>query len=366
MKATSTRTYVINRTCFVLILTAILGLGCSEKKRELQNSNRKDVLDTLAVRVIIPAFEDLHTQAQLLEKAARTFTETPSENTLGAVRNQWLETTSAWKRASTYTFGPIEDHFLSGGIYYSGVHYANIEKSIQTAGKIDNAFINSQGSSLKGLKAIEYLLYKDDRVLADFGASTARKNYLQALTENLTAQTQKVLDLWTSGEQPYRETFVNATGRELNSSLCILVNKTIQQVNMIRDERLAMPMGMHREQTPRTDMIEGRLSKSSVTLLKNEIRSIQNLYSNKGINTLLDQMEATYEGEPLSARIDQQFETVYQLTDALPNGLEEAIVTDKEAVKNIHDQLKKLQILLEVDVVNHLGIILTFSDNDGD
>lgn len=343
--------------------------GCSGK---INDTLRKDVLDSLAYKVIIPAFQDLNQEAVLLKQTVEKFVDQPTSEHLDEARAQWRRTAGAWKRASNYTFGPIEDQFLSGGIYYASVHESNIEKTIRSSEDFDESSINAVGSSLKGLRAVEYLLFKSEspeQLLADYKQEPRRGRYLLALVQNLNRQTEKVLELWTAGSAPYVQTFTTAAGRELNSSLSIVVNKCIQQINFIRDERLGMPMRAKQDQSPRPDLVEGTLSNTSLYLLRNELQSVHNCFQKGGaplLNALLDDMNATYDGQALSTKINDQFETIYQSIETLPSGLENTIVTNRNEIEKLYDQMKRLQILLEVDVVNHLGIILTFSDNDGD
>lgn len=339
---------------------------------EIRNTDRKEILSGISGQVIVPAFENFLAATDSLAAAAGKFTGHPDSSTLAAAREKWLEAALAWKKASAYTFGPVDDNFWTGAIDYASVHYPNIEKSIRPDVTTDNAYIDSRGSSLKGLKAIEYLLYKSydaDSVVSGFAASQPRKAYLLALTSNLNAQAKKVLDSWTSGDAPYSRVFAEADGRDIKSSLSVLVNKCVSQINLIKDERLAVPLGMRNNGTVQPELAEGLLSRTSLDLLKSEVVSVQQCFGSpdaKGISALLDQLNAQYENQLLSKALADRFAEIYTLSDQIRQPLNEAVKNDPAKVKELYNALKKLQILLEVDIVNHLGLILTFSDNDGD
>ncbi len=369
---------IINRisgtslTLCILLVAGLLLSSCGESKRELRNIDRRAVLDSITEEVILPAFEDFAGRTDSLLDAIKVFAGKPDKTSLEVARRQWQNAALSWKVAGTYSFGPIDDHFLSGAIDYPGVHYPNIEKSISAGVVIDDAYIESRGSSLKGLKAIEYLLYKNagsDSVVRDFALSQKRREYLSALASNLAKQADKILEAWKGTDTPFATSFTNADGRDIKSSLSILVNKCISQVNLIKDERLAVPLGMRNGGNPDPASVEGRLSGTSLALLRNEITGVQKCFGNEkvaGLSALLDQLNARYEDKLLSQAIADQFTEIDRVSESISLPLDAAITQETEKVRELYNSLKKLQVLIGVDVVNHLGIILTFSDNDGD
>ena len=357
--------------CIILAGTIIVS-GCGENKRKIENADRKAILNSITKETILPAFEDFARQSDSLFAATKIFITKPDSLSLERVRRQWQSAAVTWKTAGTYSFGPIDDHFLSGAIDYSSVHYPNIEKNINSGAVIDNSYIESRGSSLKGLKAIEYLLFKNaskDSVISDFTSSQKRREYLSALAYNLTLQAKKVLDAWEGTTTPYATVFANADGRDLKSSLNILVNKCISQLNAIKDEQLAVPLGMRNGGNIDPASIEGRLSGASLELIRSEIAGVQKCFGNGkaiGLYTLLDQLNAQYDDKPLSVAIANQFAEIERTCESITMPLDKAIIQEPEKVRDFYESLKKLQILISVDVVNQFGIILTFSDNDGD
>lgn len=360
-----------NTSLLAVILPLLVWVaGCGPGKKELSVTDRKTMVTNLTKEVIVPAFETFLKATDSLAAAGMQFGTAPGKANLESMRAHWLLAAQSWKKAATFSFGPVDDEFLGGGIDYTGVHYPNIEKIIASSDPIDSAFVESRGSSLKGLKAIEYLLFnRGDTALSDLSSSPRRMAYLAALTQNLNVQAKKVVDAWTKGSPSYAEKFSNADGKDLKSALNILVNQCISRINMIKDERLAVPLGMRNEGNPRPDLVEGRLSGSSVLLLRSELEGLRSIFNSGGkdyLNSLLDQLDAQYNGKPLSEAIAAHFETADRQAAGIPADLEKAITQNTDPVRQLYDSLKKLQILLEVDVVNQLGVIMTFSDNDGD
>ena len=52
--------------------------------------------------------------------------------------------------------------------------------------------------------------------------------------------------------------------------------------------------------------------------------------------------------------------------NAINGSLESAAQNNVNTVKELHLELKKLTVLTKVDLSSSLGVVITFSDNDGD
>lgn len=364
-----------NNALFFMCTGVVLLLAACAGDKEISNTDRKTTLKNIAENAILPAYEDFKEKANDLEKAVVEFGGNTNQNTLENVQLKWIEAAISWKKASVFIQGPVEDLFLASAIDYQSVHYPNIEKAIIDGKKIDNEYINSKGSSLKGLKAIEYLIYGDTtqtgKILDLYTHKTGKErlHYLQALTENLHINAGKIKDAWSSDKGNYLADFEQADGREAGASLGVLINKLVSQLNMLKDEKLGAPAGRRNNGTPQPELAEGIPSGQSFILLKSEVQGFESVitaHGKGGIDYLLDQLDAKSGDQLLSKQISEQFVKIYDQIDAIHQPLPVAVVDEKEKVALLYNDLKQLQVLLEVDLVNNLGILLTFSDSDGD
>ena len=154
----------------------------------------------------------------------------------------------------------------------------------------------------------------------------------------------------------------------------VLANTIIDQIYTIRDERIGVPRGNRNNGTPQPDLAQAVLSGNSTNLIVSELKSIENAFLGRtpagidgiGIDDLLDKLEAKSDGVLLSAKIKNQFATVYAKLAAIPTKLPVAVVSNQTEVTAAYTEIKKLQVMLEIDMINNLGVLLTFSDNDGD
>lgn len=354
----------------------------SEEPNAFDSFDRKSMLTNLGNNVIISSFDAFYQKTDALEAAITAYaSDIKNEQKLIAAQQAWLAMAIVWKQASVFKQGPVEDKFLQSNIDFStkGV-YLNptlLEKAITDGTTIDNAYIESKGSTVKGIHAIEYLLFDKSQTnatiiarYADAGGAN-RLAYVKALATNLKNQAKTILDDWKGS---YVTTFINADGRDINSSLGILSNKLIDLIYTIRDERIGAPKGNRNTGTPQPDLAESALSNSSVVLAVNELKGLENAFLGRtpagvdgiGLDDLLDKLGAKSGSDRLSTKIKNQFSTVYAKLNAIPTPLQTAVINNKTEVQAAYDEIKKLQVIMEVDMINNLGVLLTFSDNDGD
>lgn len=369
---------------YILVCLILVVWACSksEEPSAFDTFDRKSMLTNLGNNVIIPSFDAFYQKSVALETAINAYTaDVKSEQKLIAAQQAWLDMAEVWKQASVFKQGPIEDKFLLSNIDFStkGVYLNTslLEKTIADGTAIDNAYIESKGSTVKGIHAIEYLLFDKSRLNANvMGGYTGingdkRNAYVKALATNLKNQAQLILDGWKGG---YVTTFINADGRDINSSLGILSNKLIDLIYTIRDERIGAPKGNRNNGVPQPDLAESALNNSSITLAVNELKGLENAFLGRtpagidgvGLDDLLDKLGAKSGDDLLSAKIKNQFARVYAKLNAIPAPLQTAVVNNKTEVQAAYEEIKKLQVMMEVDMINNLGVLLTFSDNDGD
>lgn len=364
------------------LMVVVWSCSKSEEPGAFDTFDRQSMLTNVGNNVIIPSFDAFYQKSTALETAITNFTaDVKNEQKLMAAQQAWRDMAKAWKQASVFKQGPIEDKFLLSNIDFStkGVYLNTtlLEKAITDGTTIDDAYIESKGSTVKGVHAIEYLLFDKAQLNANvIGGYTGinganRTAYLKALATNLKNQAQLILDGWNGG---YVMTFINADGRDINSSLGTLSNKLIDLIYTIRDERIGAPKGNRNNGVPQPILVESALSNSSITLAINELKGLENAFLGRtpagidgiGLDDLLDNLGAKSGNDLLSAKIKNQFATVYTKLNAIPAPLQTAVINNKTEVQAAYDEIKKLQVLMEVDMINNLGVLLTFSDNDGD
>ncbi|TLV03190.1 imelysin family protein [Dyadobacter luticola] len=366
-------------SCILIVSALIIACSSNDNPDPVDGQKRTAMLDNVGTNVILPAFASFETSATALTEATTAYAaDLKNAQKLTAAQKAWVSAAESWKVASLFSQGPVETEFLSSAIYFPSTNYTGIESAITKTGvTIDNAYIESLGATLKGLPAIEYLLFStsgNNAVIGNFAGINGGKRgeYLKALSANLQNQATLVYSKWKPDGGNYLKTFKEADGRDINSSLGMLSNKMIDLVYTIKDERLGAPLGKRNNGTPQPGMVDAKFSNASLTLLKAELRTLENTFSgtgagnNIGIDDILDEAGAKSGDQLLSEKIKAQFAAVKAKIDAIGDPLSTAITGQTAAVSAAYDEVKKLQVLMEVDMINNLGVLLTFSDNDGD
>ncbi len=373
---------MFKKIIYFLSINAII-MACSSKDNPdpADSTDRVAMLTNVGNNIIIPSFEAFLANSKTLTVAADAYTaDVQSEQKLSALQAAWLNTAKAWKMASLFTQGPIENDFLSSGIYFTPTNYTSIEKAIsQPTAPINNAYIEGLGANVKGIPTIEYIIFNSSgnaAVISGFSGAgaTNRIAYLKALCVNLETQSTTILSKWKADGDNYLKTFITADGRDINSSFGMLSNKMIDLIYTIKDERLGAPLGKRNSGTPQPGLVDAPFSNASMVLMKAELQSIENTFngtslsgaSGAGFDDILDNAGAKSGSELLSTRIKNQFALVHTKLDLITSPLSTAVTSQTSLVSAAYDEVKKLQVMMEVDMINNLGVLLTFSDNDGD
>ncbi|PWJ58006.1 putative lipoprotein [Dyadobacter jejuensis] len=368
-----------------LIAMTLVLAACSCSKSEDADpeveSTRAEVIASVGTQVILPTIQVFASESQKLNTLAESVaTDRLEQANLEELQQNWLQLATAWKKVSLYSMGPIDDDFLESGIYYTSVNTSGIESYIAKSTPVDAALIGSLGAAYKGIPAIEYLLFGNNESvevqLEKYQGATAsqRIQYLKALCADLKIKAADLESKWNSSGGNYIKTFTDASGRDINSSLGKLSNKMINMIYTIKDERIGAPNGTRNNGTPQPALVDAPYSDESLALLKAEIEGIQGAFtgdlaggtSGLGLDDLLNQVGAQSETGLLSTKINSQFDAVYTKIDMIQVPLSRAVTEQSQLVTDLYTEVKKLQVLLEVDMINNLGVLLTFSDNDGD
>jgi hypothetical protein len=341
--------------------------------------DRRAMLENMTRQVILPAHEELVERLADLETAVVLFTDDPNLETLTAVREAWLAANLARMALLPFRIGPVDDSLLHNRMDNRPPRVKFIDETVIAGTEpITGDYLASIGSSSVGLGAMEYLLFDpvggDTAVLQSFTTaenSERRRQLLQGLAANLHQRGRELAQIWQPDGENYAGAFIEADmdGGELQGSMNMLVNQMIADVEEIVASRLGKPSGQRSNGVVRPDLVEAAYSGASLPRIIATVMGVQLAFNGGdglGFDDYLDYLGATYEGEPLSAAINGQFEATLAALGEIEGSLETAVETDLAQVETAVEETRALLVLLKVDTTNHLGVTLTFNDNDGD
>jgi len=395
MNALATPSSYLGKKLFLLITLCTVGisfLGCPSNDNTMDDPfgtfDRRAMLENIASNVIAPSFDEFSNKAVALDNAAGAFIASPSSSTLTAAQQAWLDVGLAWKAVEFYRIGPLDNNSTllasidSGSLdpSYRSVpaDSVGIRNTLQAASTVDKAFVESLRPSYQGIPVLEYLLFSrnsDEEILARFttDADAAKyRSYLKTLTTSLTSRAATLQAGWAIGTGTIHEEFVEADGRDIGSSLSMLVNDFSFLLDATHSEKLGRPLGLRNNGVKQPTRVEAYLSKQSVPFMLKNIEALQTMFqggasaTGNGLDDLLDHMGAKYGDVKLSEMIAGQFAKVKEAMQAMPSPLDQTAATNPELLQATYTEAKKLLVLVKVDMTNNLGVMITYQDNDGD
>jgi predicted lipoprotein len=336
---------------------------------------RRLMLQSLGTTVIVPTYDALVDAATAAVDALRALEAEPSATTLSAAQTAWRGARAAWKRSEAFAFGPAATLRSAAKIDWTPIRPDRLEAAIASARTFDSAAIEDLGANVKGLLALEYLLFDpiagDDAVLAALRGSAPRRAYARALGENMRDQAARVRDAWAPAGGNFAAELATAgqgsgTYPTVKAAVDALVNQLIFVSDDVALRQLQAPLGS--DGTPRPDLIVAARSRSGLADVLDAVTGIQNAYFGSYDGMRGPSLHDVVHG--LSPRADTAITlSLQRLFDAaadLAVPLEEAVVSERPQVARAQQRAAELMRHLEIDLVSVLGTTLRFNPGDGD
>ncbi|XOV92611.1 MAG: imelysin family protein [Bacteroidota bacterium] len=356
----------MKRFVIVCFSTLVVSSCNGPKTQEIDNYDRTLILRNVADQIIIPNYEDFQSSLESLESSKEGFLNSPTSESLQLLRNAWFDARLSWKACEAFDFGPIETMALSTSVDLFPISTSGIEESIVNYDGSENYLI-ALGSNKKGFATLEYLLFHDTEanVLAAFEDAN-HKAFLGLLIGDLLKISEMVLTGWDE----YYESFVNDGGNDSGASMTLLSNEMIVLIEKIKNFKVAVPLGLLGDGTPAPEKAEAYYSEKSLELIIENLEVIKDIFTGKDGNGFDDYLNelgiADENNELLSDRIEAQIEVCIALTREFSLPLNQAVTDDRSPVEALFAQLQILTVMVKSDMMSQLGLIVTFSDNDGD
>ena len=339
---------------------------------------RREFLVELGEGHIVPLYEALSESARELDIVTTGFCEQLEEPSFQAVRDRWHETRGLLKRAEVFAFGPHKEYPWRVGpkLDLWPVRPDEIEETLLERPWAETDDLSLTTGFSRGLPAMEYLLYSlgpsgeqaFDRLTSDSQACV----YLTLLAKDIAANARTFFEAWSpQGDNYLQELTLAGAGSlvfsEASMALSEVINRLGFTVENMRELKLAKAAGIS---TPATDytLLESYLSERSLVDLKDTLRGVKDVYegtyiasSGGGVRALI----SAEKGE-IDLEVTDAFREVEAAMDAFEMPLKQAIDQDPTRVRALYDSLTTLLRVFQVDVNQHLGVVLTFNDNDGD
>jgi predicted lipoprotein len=349
----------------LFVLAGLLHAGtASAAPVTWENYNRETIRHD-----ILPAYQRLADEAQTLADAADALCQSPDAPALARTRQAFNDTLAAWQGISAVQFGPIQFLMRNYAIQYWPDRKSIGRRQLQAVldmpadTRFDDRFFHHASVSIKGLPALEQLLYRDDALTRLQGPGLDCR-LTRAIAGNVAGMTRGVYTDWQQGY----EQMLSATPDDDDEMSAVpelsvdLMKSLVEPIELIRDTKLLAVMGRGPDATY-PHRAESWMSERSLSNIRINIEAAQRLYHGEtaGLDRLLRQAGE----DELAARISAQFERIEQQLAPLGDSLLRALEQDYDALGAVATELKTLNSLLN-EAMLALNVQLGFNSRDGD
>ena len=332
-----------------------------------QDFDRQVMLTDIA-EVIVSCHQSFAEKTRLLNEATHYFAQSRSEDALLQVQQTWKDAGYAWSQCEFYEIGGLEVMILHNQIN-KAPNLLQIQEALESDTILNAEFIESKGSTMKGLGALETFLFSSEKnqVLLDSFTDFRRKDFLLVLSENLEQKASALVNYWSPEGNNYAATFVAADHADgsIKGSINMLMNEMINSLEKVAREKVAKPLGDVSSDVRKPELAEAYLSQTSLDRIKGNILSGQQMFTG-GAGLGIDDYLRYLGADSLVGQIIDQFDAILEAIDHLDEPFEIALINHPERVNQIYNAVQSLLILVSVDAANQLGITVTFNDSDGD
>lgn len=366
-----------NIVFFSLLFTWFMSCTPGKGIEELPSADRGPMLVNYSENLIRPGYQTLQTSVSNLQQAAVNFNASRTTSTLQLLRAAFQQTYTQWQYVSLYDFGPaLTVQLIPEGL---GVNTfptdgTRIEANI-TAGGYD--FNSSLGSTFSGFPALDYLLYSksltDAEIITLFD-DDKRRTFLVDVIEHIDTKVAATLAEWNG---TYRNTFTSNLGVDVGSSTSNVINRMVRNLEIVKNFKVGVPVNIIANVLGDPSVVnpskaEAYYSDSSLTQMRASLLAIKNTYlgvSTQGVNGpgLDDYLQAIGQSN-LDASIKGQFVVVENKLSEIPETFSQSLsdVNHRAKIREFHAELVALIALMKVDMTSAVGVMISYTDNDGD
>lgn len=366
---------------YIIIILIITSCGSSDELKPTGDDfNRGQILEFTYESIIIPAYTNLNSKIDDLQKSVNWFIEDPSEGTLSEMRNAWVSNYKAWQAVAMFNIREAEELQYAAKMNSYPCSESMINQNIDVGiNEIGNFTQSMLGTT--GFPAIGYMIFgvggsinnNNANIISiynDVNNGVKYKQYLAALVQDMKTMTENILTDWLSN----KSAFVNSTNNTATSSLNLVVNDFLQYFEKrVREAKVATPSGVRGDLNPLYDHVESYY-KSDICkeLLKDAFSSVKRVYKGSSFDGLSegtgleDYLMYLDNTEELILAIDNQLNIIDDKIELLNDDFIIQMNTNNQAMFDVFYAMQTLVTYTKTDMLSFLNISTDYLDNDGD
>lgn len=292
----------------------------------------RQAIASFANSVVLPKYQQFATDTSSLSQALETFATNPSQETLTAAQQAWIQSRAAWEMTESFALGPAGSLGYDGAMDTWPINETDIQQILESQDPLTPEAVAKMQDSQKGMHAIEYLLFgrQNNKSLTEF--SDRQREYLNAMGQDLERVSTALLESWqtgVNGQPAYQEALVQAGQPDnsiyptLSAAAQEMVTGLVECLNEVAVEKLGTPVAEKDSKN-----LESRFSFNTLNDLKNNVAGAQSVYRGQltdapataSLSAYISQIDPN-----LNTEIETQFQAALTALNQIPAPLEKSV-----------------------------------------
>lgn len=347
-----------------IVLALVVFTQCKKKKEENTEFNRGPIMVNLADNYIIPGYNTLKSQIDVLESHWNAFLADKTPENLAQTCAAWGQANSSFQHVKAFDFGPAMTANLVFTFGTFPCDTAQIHSNINNGGYNLNT---TQNLDAVGFDALDYLLFRQDALLK-FQTVNANCAYVSDVISKMKTEIAAVVSGWST----YRSTFVNGTSNESTGAFALLVNNFCKDFELCKTTKLGFPLGNHTLGIQQPNYLEARRSGIGKQLLIENIRASRAIFNGESISGANgvgfdDYLNALGSDKAsLASTIQSRYNYMVDVPGAWSGTLEQLMSTSPATLTDFYNYQQASVVNLKTDMASAFGVLITYQDTDGD
>lgn len=352
---------IISKLLIPLIVCFLI--SCEEDTGDNGNFSydKETLLTDVADNYIIPNYVTFNNSFSAFVIDFKAYKESKSDSDFNSAKSSFTQLQKDWQRVAFLGFGPAADERLLEELNIYPVSTDQISANLSSVANTNLG--SASNNAAKGLPAIEYLLFADGKT----DLTQDEIDYILLIIDRVSPRIQAVNSAWSGN---YRDEFIQNTENGATSSLSIMFNGVMLYFERhLRDEKLAIPLGIRSSGNPNPTWVENYYSGNSwdnLVLAFDQYVEFHEIGEKYGLVDLIRESGAEYQGEKVDVLITNSFNATKLLLQNTPNDYQQSLANSDEYLVDIFKEMQVYVTLMKVPVPQALGIQITYNDTDGD
>jgi predicted lipoprotein len=356
----------------LLLFASVSALLMSSCKKEEVDTKPADfgelktrVIYNFSDDVAIKTYSAVNNAALKLSVSVQTFEigfyDGVYDYNINVAKSNWKTLRNAWELTDAFQYGPVTDGKFNEKLDTWPVNVNDIENLLMGTNPLEPADIANLPNTLKGMHALEYMLFgvNGNRDASRYSGRDLK--YMVNLAKEIQKNCQSIYTAWVDGPESYSANIVYTTkGGKLFKTkkdlFSLMVSGMQNTCKKIVSANLGNPL-----LTVDSTLVESPFSNTSLIDVRNNLNSIVNVYTGRYAGSkgygLKDIVKDKNNG--LDGKIAERMTKIDSAFAAIKMPLDSAIYFKKTEVKVAIDAVDSLRSTFELELTKFVNDNIT-------